>query len=56
MKTQVTITIEHPDNMSADWVVADVIVPFINDVNADSDQDWKLSISKILFMKFDDSK
>lgn len=45
MKTQVVITITHPDEMDSQWVTADVIRPFINDVNADSNNEWSFTVS-----------
>lgn len=45
MKTQITITVEHPDATDAYWVVADVLRPFINDANDASEEGWTFSVS-----------
>lgn len=45
MKTQVIITINHPDAVDSQWVTADVIRPFIEDVNADSNDEWSFAVS-----------
>lgn len=45
MKTQAIITINHPDAMDSQWVTADVIRPFIEDVNADSNDEWSFTVS-----------
>lgn len=45
MKTQVIVTITHPDEVNADWVALDVIHPFINDVNSDSNDDWSFTVT-----------
>jgi hypothetical protein len=45
MKTQAIITINHPDNLSANWVIADVIDPFIADVNTGGNDEWNLALA-----------
>lgn len=45
MKTQVIITIEHPDAMSASWFKSDVVDPFISDINSDSNEEWSFTVA-----------
>lgn len=45
MKTQVIITIEHPDAMSASWFKSDVVDPFISDINSDSNDEWTYAVA-----------
>jgi hypothetical protein len=44
MKTSLLITIEHPDNVSADGLIEHAIKPVLNDINADSDNGWSVNI------------
>jgi hypothetical protein len=44
MKTSLLITIEHPDNVSADSLIENAIKPVLNDINADSDNGWSVNI------------
>lgn len=47
METQLVITITHPDDVSANAFVSDAITPYINDINADSDPAWSLTVSSV---------
>lgn len=44
MKTSLLITIEHPDDVSADGLIEYAIKPVLNDINADSDNGWSVTI------------
>jgi hypothetical protein len=46
MKTYAIITIEHPDDMTAEHLLNYAVRPVINDMNNDSQPEWKLSLSK----------
>lgn len=43
MKTKVKITIEHPDNDSADWLLCE-IMRYVNDVNSDIENGWSVQM------------
>jgi hypothetical protein len=45
MKTQITITVEHPSGTSASWVIADAVQPFLDDANGYKIDGWSFSIS-----------
>jgi len=45
MQTHITITVEHPDAMSASWVVEDVLRPFIKEANDTSVEGWSFFVS-----------
>lgn len=47
MKTQITITITHPDEFSAESFVAETIRPYIADCNADSADGWSLEVEAV---------
>jgi hypothetical protein len=46
MKTYAIITIEHPDDMTAEHLLNYAVRPAINDMNNDSQPEWNLSLSK----------
>lgn len=48
MKTHVVININHPDGVDSQWVTEDVIRPFIQDVNADSNDEWSFAVASSL--------
>jgi hypothetical protein len=48
MKTYAIITIEHPDDMTAEHLLNYVVQPAINDMNNDSQPEWKLSVSNAI--------
>jgi len=48
MKTYAIITIEHPDDMTAGHLLNYVVQPAINDMNNDSQPEWKLSVSNAI--------
>ena len=45
MKTYAIITIEHPDDMTAEHLLTYVFRPYISDINSDNNPEWNLSLS-----------
>ena len=42
MKTSIIMTIEHPEGTSAEQFIDTALSPIINDINADSEEGWKV--------------
>lgn len=47
MKTSITITIEHPDDTSADGLINLAIASVIDDINSDVEDGWKVHIDDV---------
>jgi len=47
MKTQLLLTIDHPDDVPAHDFIAIAIKSVLNDINADLDDDWSLTATDI---------
>jgi hypothetical protein len=46
MKTQLLITVEHPDEQPASMFIDIVIKSVLNDINADCDEGWSVSYGR----------
>jgi hypothetical protein len=44
MKTQVTITIEHPDNAPIYWFMSYTLEQYIREINADMQDGWAIRL------------